>query len=90
MSEKNFAESAVFGEKNFADSLKYAKLLYFFVESKIVPIEVKSSGYKTHKSLDLFCEKFSSRIGEKILLYTKDYQKEGEVQCISAYFAWLL
>ena len=57
---------------------------------KIVPIEVKSSGYKTHKSLDLFCEKFSSRIGEKILLYTKDYQKEGDVQCVPAYFAWLM
>ena len=57
---------------------------------KIVPIEVKSSGYKTHKSLDLFCEKFSSRIGEKILLYTKDYQKDGEVLCLPAYFAWLL
>ena len=57
---------------------------------KIVPIEVKSSGYKTHKSLDLFCEKFSSRIGEKILLYTKDYQKDGDVQCVPAYFAWLM
>ncbi len=57
---------------------------------KIVPIEVKSSGYKTHKSLDLFCEKFSSRISEKILLYTKDYQKDGEVLCIPAYFAWLM
>ena len=56
----------------------------------ISPIEVKSSGYKTHKSLDLFCEKFSSRIGEKILLYTKDYQKDGEVLCIPAYFAWLM
>lgn len=42
--------------------------------NKIVPIEIKSSGYKTHRSLDVFCEKFSSRIGERILLYTKDYQ----------------
>ena len=57
---------------------------------KIIPIEVKSSGYKTHKSLDLFYEKFSSRISEKILLYTKDYQKDGEVLCIPAYFTWLL
>ena len=36
--------------------------------NKIVPIEVKSSGYKTHKSLDAFCEKHSSRIGDRILL----------------------
>ncbi|MBR1991979.1 MAG: ATP-binding protein [Bacteroidales bacterium] len=45
--------------------------------NKIVPIEVKSSGYKTHKSLDTFCEKFSSRIGERILLYTKDYAQDS-------------
>lgn len=55
--------------------------------SKIVPIEVKSSGYKSHKSLDEFCKKFSSRIGERILLYTKDYQKDGETTCLPAYFA---
>lgn len=58
--------------------------------NKIVPIEVKSSGYKTHKSLDAFCEKFSSRIGGRILLYTKDYQKDGMVQCVPVYFASLL
>ena len=58
--------------------------------NKIVPIEVKSSGYKTHKSLDAFCDKFSSRIGERILLYTKDYQKDGMVQCVPVYFASLL
>ena len=25
--------------------------------NKLLPVEVKSSGYKTHKSLDAFCEK---------------------------------
>ncbi|MBQ6726770.1 MAG: ATP-binding protein [Bacteroidales bacterium] len=58
--------------------------------NKLVPIEVKSSGYKTHKSLDVFCEKYSSRIGERILLYTKDYQKDGPTQCIPVYFTPLL
>lgn len=55
--------------------------------SKIVPIEVKSSGYKTHKSLDVFCEKFSSRVGERILLYTKDYRKDGQTTCLPVYYA---
>ena len=54
--------------------------------SKIVPIEVKSSGYKTHKSLDAFCERFSSRISNRILLYTKDYQKDGMTTCLPVYF----
>ena len=58
--------------------------------NKIVPIEVKSSGYKTHKSLDEFCKKFPSRIGERILLYTKDYQKDGVVTCLPVYYAGLL
>ena len=54
--------------------------------NKLMPIEVKSSGYKTHKSLDVFCEKFSSRIGERILIYTKDYQKDGPTICMPIYF----
>ena len=58
--------------------------------NKIVPIEVKSSGYKTHKSLDTFCEKYSSRIGDRILLYTKDYQKDGATICLPIYFTSLL
>ena len=53
---------------------------------KIVPIEVKSSGYKTHKSLDAFCEKYPQRVGERILLYTKDYQKDGPTSCLPVYF----
>lgn len=58
--------------------------------NKIVPIEVKSSGYKTHKSLDTFCEKFSSRIGERILLYTKDYAQDSQTTCIPVYYTALL
>ena len=54
--------------------------------NKIRPIEVKSSGYNSHVSLDAFCMKYSSRIGERILLYTKDYQKDGETTCVPVYF----
>ena len=45
--------------------------------AKIWPLEVKSSGYKTHASLDAFCEKFSKRVGERFLVYTKDLRKDG-------------
>ena len=54
--------------------------------AKIVPIEVKSSGYKTHKSLDVFCEKYSSRVNDRILLYTKDYRKDGSTTCMPIYY----
>lgn len=48
-------------------------------ESKICPVEVKSSGYKTHASLDAFIKKFSSRIGQSYLIYNKDLRKDGEI-----------
>ena len=46
---------------------------------KVSPVEVKSSGYKAHTSLDAFCGKFSSRIRNKYLVYTKDMRKDGDV-----------
>ncbi len=46
----------------------------FSDRKKIIPIEVKSSGYKKHSSLDAFSRKFSSRISRKILTHIKDYQ----------------
>lgn len=59
--------------------------------SKIVPIEVKSSGYKTHTSLDAFCKKYSSRVAnERYLIYTKDYEKEGAVTYLPVYMTSFL
>lgn len=53
--------------------------------AKIDPIEVKSSGYKTHASLDDFCSKFSSRIGNRYLVYTKDLNKDGQSVLVPVY-----
>ncbi len=57
---------------------------------KIVPIEVKSSGYKTHKSLDAFCNKYSSRIGQRYVLYTKDFYKDSNISYLPIYYTGLL
>lgn len=57
---------------------------------KIWPLEVKSSGYKTHKSLDEFCRKFSGRISGRYFIYTKDLVKDGETLMIPVYMAGLL
>ncbi len=54
-------------------------------KNKICPIEVKSSGYKTHTSLDKFAEKFSSSVLEKYLVYTKDLQKDKDVLMLPVY-----
>ncbi|MDY6294196.1 MAG: AAA family ATPase [Bacteroidales bacterium] len=45
--------------------------------SKLWPIEVKSSGYNAHVSIDNFCKKYSSRISNRYLIYTKDFKKDG-------------
>lgn len=52
---------------------------------KICPVEVKASGYKRHISLDKFIAKYSDRISENYLVYTKDLRKEGEILCIPIY-----
>lgn len=54
-------------------------------KNKICPIEVKSSGYNTHKSLDAFSEKFSERILDKYMVYTKDLQKDKDILMIPVY-----
>ena len=54
-------------------------------KNKIIPLEVKSSGYKTHKSLDVFTEKFSDRILKRYLIYTKDMSKDQDSVCIPVY-----
>ena len=45
-------------------------------KNKICPLELKSSGYRTHASLDAFTAKYSDRILERYLVYTKDFRKE--------------
>lgn len=54
-------------------------------KNKIIPIEVKSSGYKTHKSLDVFTEKYSRRILKRYLVYTKDMSKDQDIFCVQVY-----
>ena len=58
--------------------------------TKICPVEVKSSNYKSHASMDEFCKKFSSRISNRYLLYTKDLRKDGETLLVPVYMTPLL
>ncbi|MCH4211388.1 MAG: AAA family ATPase [Prevotella sp.] len=58
--------------------------------NKLCPIEVKSSGYKVHRSLDQFCEKYSSEILYRYLIYTKDLRQDGDVMMVPVYMTGLL
>lgn len=58
--------------------------------NKVCPIEVKSSGYKRHASLDAFCEKFSSRVLQRYLVYTKDLHKDEQTLMLPIYLTRFL
>ena len=57
---------------------------------KISPIEIKSSGYKAHTSLDAFSNKYSSRIRHRYLIYTKDVRKDSDIICLPVYMTMFL
>ncbi len=58
--------------------------------SKLHPIEVKSSGYSTHASLDAFCDKFSHIIDRRYLIYTKDLKKDEQTLLLPVYMTQFL
>lgn len=58
--------------------------------AKLNPIEVKSSGYNAHASLDAFCEKYSNVVDNRYLIYTKDLKKDAQTLLLPVYMTPLL
>lgn len=58
--------------------------------NKLCPLEVKSSGYNTHKSLDEFCTKFSSWVSNRYLIYTKDMRKDGSTTLLPVFLTMFI
>lgn len=59
-------------------------------KNKICPIEVKSSSYNTHSSLDKFSLKFKGRIGQPYILYSKDILVKNNIVHLPIYMAMFL
>ena len=57
---------------------------------KVAPIEVKSSNYRSHSSLDKFRKKFSDKIGTSYILYPKDVMQKDGVWHLPLYMAMFL
>lgn len=57
---------------------------------KIAPIEVKSNNYTSHSSLDKFRAKFSSKIGNAYILYSKDVMMKDGIIHLPFYMAMFL
>lgn len=77
---------------SYDEDIKKTYELDFLISSgnKIYPIEVKSSGYKAHKSLDVFIDKYRSRIGKSFVIYTKDYFKDGDIVYLPMFYTQFL
>lgn len=59
-------------------------------KKKISPIEVKSGNYSSHSSLDKFKAKFSSKIGNSYILYSKDVMVKDGIIHLPFYMAMFL
>jgi predicted AAA+ superfamily ATPase len=60
------------------------------INRKISPVEVKSSAYRAHSSLDKFRRKFSGVLGDAYILYTKDVMIKDDVIHLPIYMAMFL
>ncbi len=58
--------------------------------NKIVPIEVKSSNYNNHKSINELAKKYSSSISRRILFSQKDIGNEGMLELKPLYLASII
>lgn len=58
--------------------------------NKLCPLEVKSSGYNTHKSIDMFCQKYSEWIGQRYLIYTKDIRKDNQTTLLPVFLTMFI
>ena len=59
-------------------------------KNKIIPIEVKSSAVKNHKSIDAFEKKYSRYVGERYLLSQKGAGKDGTLKYKPIYMTLFL
>lgn len=61
----------------------------FLVRSgnRICPIEVKSSGYSAHSSLDYLMKTYLKTLGQAYILYSKDFRKDGNILFLPLYMA---
>lgn len=73
------------------ESQKHYEIDFLIVKGKrIVPIEVKSSDYKNHKSFDYFKEKYQLKMNERYIIYTKDVEWKDDILFMPIYMTMCL
>ncbi len=76
----------------YKDNSKEKYSIDFFLEenNKIIPIEVKSSDYKSHSNIDEFARKHHQYIGKKIIIYSKNFKIEDGITYLPIYMTMCL
>ena len=73
------------------ESVKHYEIDFLIVKGKrIVPIEVKSSDYKNHKSFDYLKEKYQLKMNERYIIYAKDLEWKDDILFIPIYMTMCL
>ncbi|MGM9970040.1 MAG: ATP-binding protein [Anaeroplasma sp.] len=57
---------------------------------KINPIEVKSSNYRSHSSIDAFAKKYHQYVDKKYVIYSKNYIRDNDYIYLPVYMTFLL
>lgn len=80
-----FFHEFYFQDEGVTKEKKYEIDFLIVTKKKICPIEVKSSGYKVHKSFDQFARKYPIGMQDKYIIYTKDFKYEDGICYIPIY-----
>ena len=68
------------------DSTHYYEVDFLIgIKQKIIPIEIKSSSTTSHKSIDVFCEKYSQVVGRPYIFSQKDISNDGQILFMPIY-----
>ena len=59
-------------------------------KKKICPLEVKSSGYRSHKSFDYLIDKYQLKMEDRYIIYTKDLKYEDGITYIPIYMTMFI
>ena len=59
-------------------------------KKKICPIEVKSSGYTSHKSFDYLIRKYQLKMEDRYIIYTKDLKYQDGILYLPIYMTMLI
>ncbi|MCQ2071382.1 MAG: DUF4143 domain-containing protein, partial [archaeon] len=59
-------------------------------KNEVIPVKVKSAGYRTHRSLDIFRKRYGSMIEDGYIVCSNDLEEEDGVLSIPAYMTMFL